>query len=153
MKKYFLIIVVALVTVGCRSQDGVIKSISCESNIDVQYEKADAQSRKEGLVADKNLESFIVYFLYDFDGQMKGYVNNELLFDEYIKTDEVTDKTGKYFGYSYAKDQEIPILKIATDKGNCFDIKIDKDYKLIYVYFSEAEGWTVRFSNIHYAGH
>ncbi|UGU17927.1 hypothetical protein LS482_08605 [Sinomicrobium kalidii] len=153
MKKYFLIAVVTVITVSCRSQDGIVKSLSCEGNVDVQYEKADAQARKEGLVADKNLESFIVHFLYDFDGQVKGYVNNKLLFNEYIKTNEATDKTGKYFGYSYAKDQETPILKVVTDKGNCFDIRINRDYKLVYVYFSETERWTVRFSNIHYAEH
>ena len=152
MKKYILILVVVVTTISCRSQDGIVKSISCESKVDVQYEKADAQAKKEGLVADKNLEAFTVHFLYDFDGEIEAYVNDNLLFSENIKTNEVTDKTGKYFGYNYAKDTETPVLKIAMDK-TCFDIKIDKDYKLIYVYFSKTEGWTVRFSNIHYAEH
>jgi hypothetical protein len=152
MKKYILILVVAITTISCRSQDGIVKSISCESNVDVQYEKADAQAKKEGLVADKNLEAFTVHFLYNFDGEIKAYVNDKLLFNEYIKTNEVTDKTGKYFGHNYAKDNETPVLKVVMDE-TCFDIKIDKDYKLIYVYFSKAEGWTVRVSNIHYAEH
>lgn len=152
MKKHILIYLFAVIVVSCRSQDGIVKSISCESNVDVQYEKADAKAKKEGLVADKNLEAFTVHFLYDFDEEIKGYVNNELLFDEQVKTNDVTDKTGKYFGYNYAKDESVPILKIATEK-TCFDIKIDKNYKLIYVYFSKVDGWTVRFSNIYYAEH
>lgn len=152
MNKYILILVFATTVISCRSQDGIVKSISCTSNVDVQYEKADAQAKKEGLVTDKNLEAFTVHFLYDFDGEVEAYVNDKLLFNEKIETNDVTDKTGKYFGYNYAKDDNTPILKIAID-NTCFDIKIDKNYKLIYVYFSKTEGWTVRFSNIHYAEH
>lgn len=51
MKKYILILVFAIIAVSCRSQDGIVKSISCTSDVDVQYEKADAQAKKEGLEA------------------------------------------------------------------------------------------------------
>ena len=152
MKKYILILVFAIISVSCRSQDGIVKSISCTSDVDIQYEKADAQAKKEGLVANKNLEAFTVHFLYNFDGEIKAYVNDKILFNEQIKTNDVTDKTGKYFGYNYSKDEKTPILKIEMDE-KCFDIKIDKDYKLVYVYYSKADGWTIRFSNIHYAEH
>ncbi|RXG17137.1 hypothetical protein DSM03_10212 [Leeuwenhoekiella aestuarii] len=152
MNRYVLMIIIAVAVSSCRSQDRIIQSITCGTNVNVQYEKADAEARKEGLVADENLKSFVVHFLSDFDGKVKGYVNDEVLFNKYIKTNEVTDKTDEYFGYDYSDDEQVPILKISTGE-QCFDIKIDKDYKLIYVYRTDNQGWIVRFSNIHYAEH
>ncbi len=146
-----LLIIVLLSLVGCKSQEKVIKSISCKDDVTVQYERTNAEAKREGLVADEKQESFVVYFLHDFDDRVKGFVNDELLFDDKILTNEVTSDTEKYFGYSYAKDKETPVLRISIDeKDKCFDIKIDKKYKLIYVFLTENNKWIVRFSNTHY---
>lgn len=146
-----LFIVITLSFGGCNAQEKVIKSISCNDDITVQYERTTAETKREGLEADEKLESFVVYFLHDFDDRVKGFVNDELLFDEEILTDEVTSNTEKYFGYSYAKDAKNPVLKISIDKKDkCFDIEIDKKYKLIYVFLTEENKWIVRFSNTYY---
>ena len=122
--KYFFLILIFISIVSCGSQEKILKSITCENNITVQYENSDTQARREGLVANKNSDSFVVHFLNDFDDKIRGYINDKLLFDEMVKTDEVTDKSEKYFGYNYSKDSETPILKVSfVDKKNVLILK------------------------------
>src|SRR5690606_25091829 len=135
---------------SCKPQERVVESISCQENIIIQYDKTTVEAKKEGRTADKKLEAFTVYFLNDFDDYVKGYVNNKLLFDEKIQTNNITSDTDKYFGYNYSKDIESPILKISINEKECFDVEIDKRYKLIYVFLTKEGKFIVRFSNQYY---
>ena len=136
---------------GCGAQETVVNSISCNENITVQYDKVSFRAKQEGLRTDKNKDSFVVHFLNDFDVNVKGYVNDKLLFNERVTTRQSTSESGKYFGYNYSKDSINPILKISLlDKDKCFDIEIDKKYKLIYIFLTKNNKWIVRFSNEYY---
>lgn len=146
-KLYLLVI---LIIYGCSSQEKVIKNITCLGEVTLQYDKI-KRSDKGKPIAKKDLQAFMVYFLYDFNDTIQGYVNNELKYEKFLKLDGSSDIHNDYFGYNYSKDQKTPILKIISkNKKTCFDIKIDKKYKLIYVFIDEKGKWAVRFSNIYY---
>lgn len=146
-----LLPIISLILISCGSQEKVVQSIECKEQVVVQYENASAQAKKEGLEANKKRNSFVVFFLNDFNHQVKGFVNDELLFDENISTNSSTSDTNKYFGYEYTKDKTAPVLKVSIPSENkCFDIEIDKRYKLIYVFLTREGNFIVRFSNQHY---
>lgn len=151
VQKIIMLLTIISLILSCSIQERVIQSITCKEPIVVQYESTSAQAKKEGLEADKKRNSFVVYFLNNFNHQVKGYVNDELLFNKKISTDNNTADTGEYFGYDYSKDKTTPVLKVSIpSEDKCFDIKIDKKYKLIYVFLTREGNFIVRFSNQHY---
>jgi hypothetical protein len=116
----------------------------------LQYDKI-KNSDKGKPIAKNELKAFTVYFLNEFNDSIKGFVNNKLYFDKFLKITGSNDNLNNYFGYNYSKDINIPNLKIVSKtKNTCFDIEIDKRYKLVYVFLSKEGKWTVRFSNIYY---
>jgi len=146
-KLYFLAI---LIIYSCSSQEKVVKNISCPGEVTLQYDKVKKSDRGKP-IAKKDLKNFMVYFLYDFNDTIQGYVNNKLKYEKFLKLDGSSDKHNDYFGYNYSKDQKTPVLKIISkNKKTCFDIEIDKKYKLIYVFIDDKSKWTARFSNIYY---
>jgi hypothetical protein len=146
---YFLGITVLMI-VGCASQEKVLKNISCSGEITLQYDKI-KRSDKGKPIAKKDLKAFTVYFINEFNDSIQGYVNNSLHYDKYLKLDGNSDNMKNSFGYNYSKDINTPVLKIVSKTRNiCFDLEIDKRYKLIYVFFTNDGKWTVRFSNIYY---
>jgi hypothetical protein len=149
-KNTFLAILIVVVLVGCKTQDKVINNISCSGKITVQYDKIKRSDRGKP-IAKKDLKVFTVYFINEFNDSIQGYVNNKLHYDKYLKIEDGSDNLKDYFGYNYSKDLNVPILKITSKTRNvCFDLEIDKRYKLIYVFFTNDGKWVVRFSNIYY---
>lgn len=139
-----------LILFGCVSQEKLIKNISCEGNIVLQYDKIKRNDLGKPL-ANKNLNAFNVYFIGDFNDSIQSYVNNKLYFENFLQTNNNSDKITNGFGYNYSKDSKIPVLKIISkSKKTCFDLEVNKKYKLIYVFISNEGKWTVRFSNIYY---
>jgi hypothetical protein len=150
MKKV-LILLVLVMNFGCSTKAKIIDSITCKENISLQYDKINSRE-KQYVIKAKKLNAFIVYFLSEFDDDIQGFVNNELKYEKHLKLDGSSDELKEYFGYNYSKDKTLPILKIVSKtKKTCFDIKIDKKYKIVYVYISKEGKWTVRFSNTYYA--
>jgi hypothetical protein len=148
-KLYFLGIV-ALILFGCASQEKVIKNINCSGEVVLQYDKI-KKSDKGKPIANKDLKAFTVYFINDFNDSIQGYVNDRLCYDKYLKINSNSDNLKDSFGYNYSKDEKTPVLKvISKTKKICFDIEINKKYKLIYVFITNENKWTVRFSNIYY---
>ena len=146
-KLYLLVI---LIIYGCSSQEKVIKNITCLGEVTLQYDKV-KQSDKGKPIAKKDLNAFTVYFINEFNDSIQGYVNDKLYYDKYLTIDSNSDNLKDSFGYNYSKDQKTPILKIISkNKKTCFDIEIDKKYKLIYVFIDDKGKWTTRFSNIYY---
>lgn len=97
------------------------------------------------------LNAFQVIFLSDFDENIKAYVNDKLVFEEYVKIGTESHSIENTFGYNYESDLKLPILKVeSTEKGTCFDIEINKNYKIIYLFIDENGKWIVRFSNEYY---
>lgn len=136
--------------VGCSSQEKVLKNISCPGEITLQYDKI-KRSDKGKPIAKKDLQAFTVYFINEFNDSIQGYVNNKIQYDKYLKINGNSDKLNDFFGYNYSKDEKTPVLKlISKTKNTCFDIEINKRYKLIYVFITNEGKWTVRFSNIYY---
>jgi hypothetical protein len=139
-----------IVILGCASKERTIKNISCLGEVTLQYDKI-KNSDKGKPIAKNELKAFTVYFLNEFNDSIKGFVNNKLYFDKFLKITGSNDNLNNYFGYNYSKDINIPNLKIVSKtKNTCFDIEIDKRYKLVYVFLSKEGKWTVRFSNIYY---
>lgn len=151
MKTKFIFISLFIIQMflGCSLKSKVIKNISCKGNLNIQYDKN--KTNNSYPLADKKLKAFTVYFLNNFKDSIHAYVNNKLYFNKYLNLNGDSDDLKNYFGYSYLKDSNIPILKIESKSRNsCFDIEINKKYKLIYVFLSEDGIWTVRFSNKYY---
>jgi hypothetical protein len=145
----FLFVLVLTMFVSCKPQEKVIKNISCAGTVTIQYDKVKISDRGKP-IANKNLSSFTVYFLSTYKDTIQGEVNGKIMFEKYLSHDEDLHNLNDYFVYSYLNDTEIPILKITSKTdGSCFDIPIDKEYKLIYVFYTNKK-WIVRFSNIYY---
>jgi hypothetical protein len=152
MKRIFnyLLIGITILFFSCKPSEKVIKNISCSSKVTIQYDKI-KNSDKGKPIAKKDLKAFTVYFLDTFKDSIQGYVNNKLQYEKYIDLNGNFNTMNEYFGYNYSKDNNMPILKIVSKtKNSCFDLVIDKNYKIVYVYLSDEGNWIVRFSNIYY---
>ena len=129
---------------SCLEQNRMSKSVSCKEQIFIQYDrqghKSDA-SKSNGLVT--------IIFMNDFNNKIKVYINNTLMFDDLVVTNESTGKSNKGFTYNYNKEEKLPVLKIQKD-NNCFDFRIKDRYKFIYVFYNLNKEWIVRFSNKYY---
>lgn len=101
-------------------------------------------------MATQNENSITVFFLNNFDNHLRGYVDGKLKFDGMVVTNNISGKSDKNFYYEYQNKQSLPILKIEAEDGGCFDIKVKKGFKLIYVFRDQNKAWTVRFSNRYY---
>lgn len=140
---------ILFILISCSPQQKIIKSISCETNITLQYDKP-IKSQKISST-DLKREGFTVVFLHSFNDSIKAFVNNKIYYDKYLKTVNNSDSHNEHFGYSYKKDTIIPILKVeSVTKKSCFDLKIEKKYKKIYIFLSDEGKWIVRFSNNYY---
>ncbi len=147
----FFLIFSSVLFSGCKSSkeqenNPTIES-NCSKNVSIQYRKASEEAKKQDMVADKSKNNVVVFFEAYFDGIVKGYVNDELIFKENIVTDESLGTTEKYFTYDYSKDDVLPKLKVQTNNG-CVEFDIKKDYKLIYLSFYE-EKWDIIYSNVY----
>ena len=152
MTKSLLTIITAVLTiaVGCKSQDRLVDNISCSGEVTVQYDRI-KQSDKDKPKADKDLDALMVYFLSDFNDSIRAYINNKVVFEQQVEIGADSHSLENFFGYNYSEDSSVPILKVESlTRETCFDIPIEKDYKLIYVFLNDDGEWTVRFSNIYY---
>lgn len=145
MKKLLILIGFSFLSISCAQQKQVVNSLSCQNKITVQYDN----SKAKGVMA-KNKELVIVFFMNDFNDKIKGYINGKQKFSGEVLTNEISGKSDKNFAYNYSKDKTLPILKIEKENGSCFDIRIKKQYKLIYVFYDSNQEWIVRFSNKYY---
>ena len=135
---------------SCKVSEKAAKNLSCDGNIEIQYDRKKL-FKNDNPKADKKLDAFQVLFLSDFDENIKAYVNDKLVFDEYVKNGTESHNIENTFGYNYESDLKLPILKVESiKKGTCFDIEINKKYKIIYLFIDKNGKWIVRFSNEYY---
>ena len=119
-------------------------------NSQIQYDRAKLFGN-DNPKADKKLDAFQVIFLSDFDENVRAYVNEKLIFNEYVKIGTESHSIENTFGYNYKSDLKLPILKVESmEKGTCFDIEINKNYKIIYLFIDKNGKWIIRFSNEYY---
>lgn len=135
-----------ILSASCLQQKKMIKSISCENKITLQYD----DNKSSELMVKNNKKLVTVFFMSDFNDKIEGYINNILKFEGEVVTNGDTGKSDRNFIYDYTSDKEVPILKIKKENGTCFDIRIKENYKLIYIFYELNEGWIVRFSNKYY---
>ncbi|WP_339921158.1 hypothetical protein [uncultured Flavobacterium sp.] len=148
MKK-FIVVFLLCFFISCKTEKS-ISNISCDGKVSVQYDRIKPEDRNKPK-ANKNINGCTVYFINEYDNQIEAYVDGKLKFEKYLKISDSSDSLENYFAFGYAENTEIPILKIKSKSQNtCFDIQIEKKYKLIYVFLSRNGKWTVRFSNIIY---
>ncbi len=148
MKKFILIFLLFFF-ISCKTEKS-INNLSCGGKVSVQYDRIKAEDRNKPK-ADKNVNGCTIYFINEFDDEIEAYVDGKLKFEKYLKISGGSDSLENYFAFGYAENTEMPILKIKSKTQNtCFDIQVEKKYKLIYVFLSRDGKWTVRFSNIIY---
>jgi len=150
LKNFRYILLILLFSVfSCKTSEKLVTNISCNGDLTVQWDKRKAKNKNPR--ADKKSHYFQVIFLSDFDERIKAYVNNKLVFDEYVKIGADSHRIDRTFGYNYQNDTKTPILKVKTiEKETCFDIEIDKNYKIIYLFIDKNGKWIVRYSNEFY---
>ncbi len=140
-----ILTLVLSLTSGCSNR--IRNSLSCTDRVRTQIDNI----TRKGVMATHNENSITIIFLNSFNGRFKAYVNGALKFDEMVVTNETSGQSNKYFVYRYEKGQERPILKIEGEDGACFDIRVTKGYRLIYVFRDESNPhWTLRFSDRFY---
>ena len=151
MNRILIILLTLLFSVSsCKVSDKIAGNLSCDGNIEIQYDRTKL-SGNDNPKADKKLDAFQVIFLSDFDENIKAYVNDKLVFDKYVKIGTESHSLENTFGYNYESDLKLPILKVESiEKGTCFDIEINKNYKIIYLFIDRNGKWIVRFSNEYY---
>lgn len=135
-----------ILSTSCLQQRKMIRSISCENKITIQYD----DNKSKGVMVKNDRKSVTVFFMSDFNDKIEGYINNELKFEGEVVTNGDTGKSDRNFIYDYTSDKEVPVLKIKKGNGSCFDIKLKENYKLVYIFYDLNEGWIVRFSNKYY---
>ena len=141
--KFYL---VAFSFFSCAQSGKVINSVSCSSRVNLQYDKTTVK----GVMAKKKSKKITISFLNYFKDSIRAYIDGNLQFSDIVITDNVSGKSNKNFTYHYSNDSHIPILKVETKDGNCFDIQVKGKYKLIYIFYDSSKRWTVRFSNKYY---
>jgi len=147
--KIYFLTVSLLLMFGCKSQEKIVRSITCGSNVSLQYDKIKKQDKGKP-IAKRGLQSVSIYFLSNYNDSLQGFINDKILYDKFLQQDDNSHNLNENFSYNYSKDLKLPILKIVSKTDNvCFDISIDKKYKLIYVFKNDL-GWIVRFSNVYY---
>lgn len=147
-KLFFLVVAIATLW-SCNSQEKVMKNISCAGNVTLQYDRIKSGDSGKPK-ANKDLNSFTVYFISTYNDKITADVNGKIIFEKQVIRDSNADDLNDYFIYDYSKEDKTPILKITSAlDSSCFDIRIDKKYKLIYI-FKEGKNWTARYSNIYY---
>tara|TARA_R110002012_G_scaffold318888_1_gene538034 strand:+ start:560 stop:1021 length:462 start_codon:yes stop_codon:yes gene_type:complete len=147
-----LIILITLTfsVLSCKVSEKITENLSCDGNIEIQYDRTKLFGN-DNPKADRKLDAFQVIFLSDFDENIKAYINNKLVFDEYVTRGPNSHSLENTFGYNYKSDLKIPILKVeSVEKGTCVDFEINKKYKIIYLFIDENGKWIVRFSNEYY---
>ncbi|RBP27045.1 MULTISPECIES: hypothetical protein [Flavobacteriaceae] len=151
MNRIFIILMTLLCSVSsCKVSEKIAENISCDGNIEIQYDRTKLFGN-DNPKADKKLDAFQVIFLSDFDENIKAYVNDKLVFNEFVKIGANSHSIENTFGYNYKSDLKTPILKVESiEKGTCFDIEINKNYKVIYLFIDKNGKWIVRFSNEYY---
>ena len=101
-------------------------------------------------MAKRDQKKITIIFLNYFHDSIKLYINGNLKFHDVVVTDTVSGKSDKSFSYDYSDDRTLPMVKVGTEDGNCFDIQIKEKYKLVYIFFDKVKKWTIRFSNKYY---
>lgn len=151
--KYLISYLLLILIFSCDSSKNIIKkqnnnvSSTCGDSISVKYNKETRNDYNEGMIVRDNKESVIIYFEDFFNGYVKAYSDNKLLFNEKIETEESLGTTGKYFTYNYSKDKSIPVLNIFFEE-NCVEFSINKKFNLIYIYYYN-DNWDIIYSNVY----
>jgi hypothetical protein len=128
----------------------VVSSLSCDEAITIQHDQVSHEDRRTGILADQLQNSIVVYFENTFRDSITAYLNGAVIFDAFVDTEESKDGADTLFAFRYSDKNTIDILKIVSKQNGCIDFKIDRDYKLIYLFFTEERRWIARFSNIYY---
>lgn len=143
--KIIFIIIISTIFIGCKTQNIITESISCKSNYTTQY---DNKRDNYYPLADKNMMSTTVYFIDEYEDNIKCYINEELVFEKHVRIYPNSDRLHDNFICRISKEKTLPTIKIeSTTQNTCIDLKVNKKYKLIYVYLSRNGEWIVRFSN------
>lgn len=144
--KYFGITFLGILFISCVHPIKVVKSISCSSNFELQFDK----TTSKGQMRKKNQKNITLIFLNYFSDSIKVYFNGKLKFQEFVVTDSISGDSHKRFFYDLRNEKKLPILKVESSNRNCFDIQLNKKYKLAYLFLDDKKNWTIRFSNKYY---
>ena len=145
-KSFVFFVTITFLLTNCFAQSNV----NCEGKYETQFEKTSSKTKKDGLETNRKMKAVSVEFLNNFNNKVKGYINGELVFDETVITDDASGISGQYFGYNYSNDDSLPTVKVDIEGIGCFEVKVLKKYKLIYVFLNSENKVIFRYSNTIY---
>lgn len=146
MKYYWIVLFFSVSYFSCSQPRKVVNSISCPNKIKLQYDK----TTSKGVMAKRDQKRVTIFFLNYFYDSINIYINGNVKFKDFVVTDTVSGKSDKNFTYDYSNDRKIPIMKVESRNGSCFEIPINEKYKIVYLFFDDSKKWTIRFSNKYY---
>lgn len=146
----FVILSLLMITFGCSTRKGMQTLDSCHGPLEVQFERVSTNDSSGRPIADLKLKSFVVHFLNDFEDSVYAFVNEKLIFKDYVQTNQASGSAEKYFGYDYSNDKSNSLVLKVVGSKSCFKVNVNKKFKVIYLFKSPENQWTVRFSNFHY---
>lgn len=136
-QRNIIILCLTLLTFGCKQNKVTIKY-----DDESRYEDID-----KTMIADKSKESVTIFLESYFNGQVKGFIGDEIVFNKKIETEESLGTTNEYFFYDYSRNQKLPRIRIENE-DEIAEIEINNDYKLIYVY-KHNDNWEIIYSNVY----
>ncbi len=147
MKEFnvYLFIMTFLI-ISCRTIKDKIIISPCNNKVYIKFDKVTKNDIDEGRVVNFKTDGIMIFFEDYFDGRVKIFYNDKLVFNEILQTDESLGTTEKFFKFKNIKWEDKPKIKVVYG-NNCVEIPFIKKYKFIYLSFNKGE-WEILFSNV-----
>lgn len=145
MKNFIYYLIILYVLCGCKSFTRTDLQSDCGNTFEVQYIK----KGKYKLSKQERAKNYLtVYFLDEFNDQIKISINEKEVFNKKVITDTTKfDTHSAAFTYKLSSANNKYIMKGYSERNKtCFEIPIDTKYRIIYFYYYQNK-WIIRFSN------
>lgn len=145
MKNFIYYLIILCVLSGCKSFTITDLQSDCGNIFEVQYIK----KGKYKLSKQERAKNYLtVYFLDEFNDQIKININQKDVFNKKVVTDSTKfDTYSAAFTYKLSSSENKYIMKGYSERNKtCFEIPIDTKYRIIYLYYYQNK-WIIRFSN------
>lgn len=132
---------------SCHSLEITNKVHDCSKDISIEYYRKGFKILTKNKIAEKSEQKVSIFLESYFNGNIQGFIGDQLIFNKNVVTEESIGTTEEFFIYDYSKDTTLPKIKILTE-DNCLEFDIKKKYRLVYIYQYNGK-WKVIYSNIY----
>lgn len=132
----------------CGQTDG---EVDCVNKPAIQFDRIRLADRIEGKVQ-RSTGTCVLRFMSEFNDSIRVFVNDTLRFKDHVKTNQMISDADKFVVVSYAKSKmKGKQLRVTIeDRRSCCSFYLKRRYAFIYIFMSEPDHWTIRFSNVSY---